>query len=384
MPLPHVLILGAGAAGAAAARRLGEVDTVSVTTVGLTDEAPYNRTLVNKAVAIGLFPPQLAAMPGAAPVHSDTAESVDVDARTVTLASGETVTYDALIVATGSRPRTLAQLPGAAEAIAAGRVSTLHSLDDAVRVRDLLTGAPRRVILVGGGLVAAETVTLLRQHEHEVTLVSRSELPGATAFGAEIAARLADAHRANLTPAFGRAPVAVRLDGDEVELVLDDDTVLRADLVIAALGTVPAAPAPWSDGVEVDDRLRAEAPGVAAAGGVARHTDELLGTWRIDHWADAEAQGAHAAAAVLHHLGLGDDPGAYRPRSGFAAVVHGRSVAGAGFTDGDEGTVVDADPLLIAHERDGMQVGVIGLDAAGAVFGRIPQLFTAPSVAEPS
>jgi NADH dehydrogenase FAD-containing subunit len=58
----HVVILGAGAAGTAAAETLADVPDVTVTLVGKTGETPYNRTLVNKGVAIGLLTPEQAAL----------------------------------------------------------------------------------------------------------------------------------------------------------------------------------------------------------------------------------------------------------------------------------------------------------------------------------
>ena len=64
MSSQKVIVLGAGAAGTAAARVLAGSDAVTVTLVGRTDEAPYNRTLVNKGVAVGLLTPEQAAIPG--------------------------------------------------------------------------------------------------------------------------------------------------------------------------------------------------------------------------------------------------------------------------------------------------------------------------------
>jgi 3-phenylpropionate/trans-cinnamate dioxygenase ferredoxin reductase subunit len=63
MTTHHVVILGAGSAGAAAAMALANADAVTVTLLGRTGEAPYNRTLVNKGVALGLLAPEQAALP---------------------------------------------------------------------------------------------------------------------------------------------------------------------------------------------------------------------------------------------------------------------------------------------------------------------------------
>jgi 3-phenylpropionate/trans-cinnamate dioxygenase ferredoxin reductase subunit len=297
----------------------------------------------------------------------------------VRLASGATLGFDTLIVATGSAPRHLdTEVPGAAAATAAGRLTTLHSLADAVRVRGLLArrSTPGRVVIFGAGLVAAETASLLRQNGHEITLVARSTLPGATTFGDDIAVPIAAAHHENVSTAFGRTPTAIRIDDDELDVTLDDQSNLCADLAIVALGTTPAGPAPWVDGVHVDDRLHARDAGVYAAGGVAIHHDQLLGTWRIDHWADAAAQGEHAARALLHALELAADPGPYLPRSPYAAVVHGKAITAVGFTGGHApGRVVSSQPLVVVHEHRGVPVGATGVDAAPAVFEWGPQLY---------
>ncbi|MFS4895264.1 hypothetical protein SOO45_14490, partial [Staphylococcus aureus] len=84
---------------------------------------------------------------------------------------------------------------------------------------------------------------------------------------------------------------AVRDRSPLLGITLDDTTTLSADLLITALGNAPTAPGPFSSGVPVDDRLRSTAPHVYAAGSTAIHRDDHLGIWRLDHWADAAAQG---------------------------------------------------------------------------------------------
>jgi 3-phenylpropionate/trans-cinnamate dioxygenase ferredoxin reductase subunit len=383
MTTHHVVIIGAGSAGAAAAATLADTSAVTVTTVNRTGETPYNRTLVNKGVALGLLTPEQAALShkGAA-FTADSAQHVDPDARTIQLSSGARINFNTLIVATGGAPRTLdAEVKGASAAIKAGRLTTLHSLTDAVRVRDLLAqrATPARVVVFGAGLLAAETTSLLHERGHHLTLVARSTLPGKTAFGPEIAADIAAAHSENVSTAFGRTPTEIHVDGDELEVTLDDHSRLRAHTAIIAHGTTPAGPAPWPDGVHVDDHLRAQAsPGVYAAGGVAIHHDEL-GTWRIDHWADAAAQGEHAARTLLSDLRLAPDPGPYLPRSSHASIVHGKTIAAIGFTGvHSKARVATSRPLVVVHEHHGVPVGAAGIDAAPAVFEWAPYLYINP------
>ncbi|HBS74829.1 MAG TPA: ferredoxin reductase [Microbacterium sp.] len=378
MSSQKVIVLGAGAAGTAAARVLAGSDAVTVTLVGRTDEAPYNRTLVNKGVAVGLLTPEQAAIPGIDALL-DTATEVDPAARTVRLASGRLEAYDALILATGSSPRSLeSTIPAAA--VGSGRLTALHSLQDAITVRDLLAGLGRagQVVISGAGLVAAETATLLRERGHQVTLVARATTPGVTVFGDELAQRLAAAHQEHLNTAFGRTIREVHSVDDGLDIVLDDGTVVPADLLVVAHGTTPTAPAPWSGGVAVDAELRSATPGVYAAGGVALHDDPTLGGWRIDHWADSVAQGEHVARTVLADLAAGERPGPYRPRAPFTATVHGAMIAGAGLTgDHAPARIESDDPLVIIYQHDRLPIGVLGLNAAPAVFGWMPKLYSA-------
>lgn len=370
MTTHRVLILGAGAAGTAAARTLAKRDDLDVTLVGRSGEEPYTRMLV-KGVAVGATPPEVIRLPlPRARFVSDTAASVDAERHRVHLESGRALDYDSLIVATGSAPRQLpASVAGAAGARTRGRLTTLHSLRDAVHIRRAL-GSDRKahVLLYGGGVTAAETASLLVDAEHTVTLVARSSVPGVSAFGREIAQRVAQVHRDRVNTYFGSAITAISNDARTVTAHLDDGTSLTGDLLVVALGTVPLAPSPWEGGITVDDRQRTTADGVWAAGGVTVH-DDALGNWRIDHWEDSAAQGTHAALHLLHARDLGEDPGPYLPRSPFLAMIHGHMVAGIGLTAASSARVQPGEELVLIHEgADGTPVGASGMDALLAVY----------------
>ena len=369
MTTQHVLILGSGAAGAAAARTLASRDDVRVTLVTRTGETPYTRMLI-KGIAFGPTPPEMIKLPlPQIEVIADTVLEVDTSAKQVRLTSGAQVSSDALIVATGSMPRSLpADVFG--DDAGQGRVTALHSVEDALGIRKLLTGLgrPARVAIYGGGIIAAETASSLQADGHMVTLVSRSSVPGIGAFGAPVAERLAADHAAKVQTRFGRTLQHVDETESGVAITLDDDQRIVADLLLVALGTTPAAPSPWTNGIDVDDRLRAAADHVYAAGGVATHHDEALGVWRIDHWEDAAAQGAHAAQAALHDLGISDDPSTYLPRSPYMAMVYGQMISGVGYTAGTNTYLEAGEEFIVRHETDGMVVGVTGIDAVGTVY----------------
>lgn len=376
MSVPHIVILGAGAAGTAAARVLAKRADATVTLVGRTDETPYVRMNI-KGVAFGPTPAELIQAP-LPPVSyvADSVRRVDAPAKLVQLASGATLRFDALIIATGSAPRRLTGIPGAAEAEAAGQAITLHSLEDATRIRAALQERPARahVAIYGGGATASETESMLNAAGHGVTLISRSSIPGATAFGPHIAALVAEDHTRRIATYYGRTIDAIeRTANGRPRLVLDGGTRVDADLLVVALGTTAQAPSPWGGAVGVDAHLRATTPGVYAAGGVAVHQDDQLASWRVDHWEDSAAQGAHAAATVLSDLGLDEAPGPYRPRSAHIVMVHGKAICGIGYT-APAGRVQDGDDLVIVHDVDGVPVGASGIDSIPSVYQWAPRL----------
>ena len=360
----HVLILGSGAAGAAAARTLASRDDVRVTLVTRTGETPYTRMLI-KGIAFGQTPPEMIKLPlPQIEVIADTVLKVDTSAKQAQLTSGAQVSYDALIVATGSMPRSLPADVFGGDDAGQGRVTALHSVEDALGIRKLLTGLgrPARVAIYGGGIIAAETASSLQADGHMVTLVSRSSVPGVGAFGAPVAERLAADHAAKVQARFGRTLQHVDETESGVTITLNDGNPVVADFLLLALGTTPAAPSPWTNGIDVDDHLRAAADHVYAAGGVATHHDEALDAWRIDHWEDAAAQGAHAARAALHDLGVSDDPGPYM------AMVYGQMISGVGYTAGADAHLEAGEEFIVRHETDGIVVGVTGIDAVGTVY----------------
>lgn len=372
-----VAIIGAGAAGNAAARALRTSGAdVEVQLFTRTRDRPYNRTLINKGVAIGLLSPdQIALSDAATPLSADTVRGLDPRTRRVHLDSGASQTFDALIVSTGSRPRQIGdRVIGRDQAIGASRLTTLHSLADAVRVRDQLAIThPARVLILGGGLVAAETASLLVEAGHDTALIARSQVPAEGAIGIHGAQRVLHLHQLHHATYLGRNLQAIRTHSDHVTVVLDDNTQVDGDLIVVAHGTIPAAPAPWNGpgGIPVDSRMRAlplRGQRIYAAGGLAVHHYPGHASYRIDHWDDSAAQGAHAARTLLHDLGHGDDPGTYLPTATFSTRIHGHTLTGAGHPAlGTSAQVMSTEPLLVAHHLGDTLVALIGIDAVPLV-----------------
>lgn len=381
-----IVIAGGGAAGRAAAQTLLAAGAQPLLHLAGPQGEALDRTLVDKAIMTGRITPERAQSMRSPldglETRTDSLVTVDpsspaeaapgaADPLRLTLGSGEEIDAAALLVATGSSPRTV-DVPGHAPWARAGRLTTLHSVADAMTVRTLLadrTGA--RVLVSGAGLVGSEAATLLSEAGHTVTLVAPSTPPGEAALGRTLASRLAQIHAEAVDTRFGARLVRLEeLPGSAPGVaVLSDGSRIEADLVIIAHGAHPHVPrgVGGEAGIPVDDRLRVRGrPGILAAGAVALFTaGDGRTAYRIDHWDDAEAQGVHAALTLLHDRGLGEDPGAYRPLAPWSARIHGRQLAGFGhLMPGAQERIVSEDPLLVEFvDEAGDPCAVLGLDA---------------------
>jgi len=370
-----VLIIGAGAAGHSAAMMLrGEGFAGSVSIAHDEQHAPYNRTLVDKGILPGLLTVEQAALTdlsslGVEMMHGR-AIAVDASRRAVRLEHGRVLSYGALLVATGSAPRALPRGDGPG-------VFALHRADDALRIREHLGAPPagRTVTVLGAGLVGSELASYFASAGAELHLVARSGVPLTHALGRPIATQLRDLHAAHVTIHFGRAVTALQPSASHTIVRLDDGSELRSDLVIVAQGTVPGAS--WAsrdaEGLRVDDHLRAiTISGAYAAGAAAAHAAPDGSRYRIDHWDDATAQGAHAARTILHDLGEAEDPGPYRAASGFSVHVYGTSITGAGTASqaavADTSRSHDGSIVTTFRDGDGRVTGAVGLSAAREIL----------------
>lgn len=302
----RILVVGASLAGVAAAeelRRLGFDG--QLTLVGEESRRPYDRPPLTKSVLAGGDPVDCSLR--SAQWHEELgielrsatrAAGLDLARPAVELASGERLGYDGLVLATGSVPR---QLPGPA----LEGVFTVRTIDDALALRAALTPGARLVV-VGGGFIGAEVAATARGLGVEVAIVEGEEAPLARSLGAEIGELVAQVHaNRGVEVRCGVAVAGLEGDGRVARVRLADGSALAADVVVVGLGARPATA--WldgsglelGDGVVCDAFCRASAPGVVAAGDVARWQHPRLGAVRIEHWENAVTQGRFAAGALL-------------------------------------------------------------------------------------
>jgi 3-phenylpropionate/trans-cinnamate dioxygenase ferredoxin reductase component len=306
---PTFAIVGAGLAGAKAAETL-RAEGFEGRLILLGDEAerPYDRPPLSKSYlraeagrdSLYVHDAGFYAAHDIELHTSARVSSIDPARRQLTLASGERLGYQRLLLATGAAPRRL-RLPGAD----LDGVCYLRSRRDADRLAAAV-GRAEHVVVVGAGWIGCEIAASVRQLGRDVTLVGREAVPLARALGTEVGCFYRDVHsEQGVRLALGTGVDAIRGNG-RVEAVVTGGRTFPCDLVLVGIGATPrtelaeAAGIAVGDGVLVDEWLETIAPGIFAAGDVAAAWHPHLRTrLRIEHWANALHQGVVAARTML-------------------------------------------------------------------------------------
>ncbi|GGJ40801.1 NAD(P)/FAD-dependent oxidoreductase [Streptomyces brasiliensis] len=301
-----IVVVGASLAGLRVAEALrGNGYTGRLRLVGDEHHLPYDRPPLSKQVLTGeweasrtaLTTPEKLAEAGIETVLG--ARAVAVDTEAVTLADGDRIDYDQLVVATGAAARTW---PGAAPD---GRVHRLRTLTDSVRLRTALADDGPMTV-VGGGFIGLEVAAAARGSGLDVTVVELASTPLEPVLGPELGACFTRLHRAAGVRVLTGVPItSLQETPDTVAVRLADGTELVAAHVVVGIGAKPNND--WLAGLGLDDaagvpcdaRGRA-ADRVWALGDVAVWEEPMYGDCaRHEHWTTAVDQAAVVAAAVL-------------------------------------------------------------------------------------
>jgi 3-phenylpropionate/trans-cinnamate dioxygenase ferredoxin reductase subunit len=223
--------------------------------------------------------------------------SVDPAAHTVTLDSGEELGYHQILVATGGSNRRLS-LPGA-------DLAGLHYLRtvaecDAIK-REAVPG--RSAVVIGMGFIGCEVAASLTQLGVHVTAVFPGQYPLGSVLGDQLGDVMGAIHRekgVELLP--GEQVTAFEGAGRVGTVVTASGRRIPGDFVVAGVGIRPEIPqiaVAQQNGILTDERCRASAPDVYAAGDVANHLHPLFGRVRVEHYNNGEKMGAAAARSML-------------------------------------------------------------------------------------
>jgi NADPH-dependent 2,4-dienoyl-CoA reductase/sulfur reductase-like enzyme/nitrite reductase/ring-hydroxylating ferredoxin subunit len=302
----RIVIVGGGAAGFAAAEMLRRQKYEGGIVMLSNDDAPpVDRPNLSKDYLAGAAPEEWLPLRDQSFYsdnaidlrHNATAAAIDIRAHEVALDNGDKLPYDRLLLATGAEP-VRPSIPGAGPSDAL----VLRSLGDCRAIIERAKTA-RRALVLGASFIGLEVAASLRTRNVEVHVVAPEERPMERILGPDFSRLVQTLHEQHGV-VFHLRNTASGVQG--ARMTLSNGTVLEADLIVAGLGVRPrlnlaeAAGLKIDRGVAVDAFLETSAPGIFAAGDIARWPDRLTGqSIRVEHWVVAERQGQTAALNML-------------------------------------------------------------------------------------
>jgi len=305
----HV-ILGASLAGATAAITLREEGADGdVILIGAEPQPPYERPPLSKAYLRGEVPFDKALVRPAAfyaehgiqTMFGTRATRIDPSARVVELEDHRRVSFDALLIATGGRNRTVS-IPG----VDLDGIYSLRTVQDADGIRaEMIAG--RRAVVVGMGFIGSEVAASLRQKGLDVVVIDPSKTPLFRVLGEAVGQTIAKLHRDHGVRMIFEDTVAAFEGTRRVGCVVTKAGLrLECDFAVVGIGIEPAVEALADSGIHVDNGVvvdeycQTNVSGIYAAGDVANHYHPVFDRRiRVEHWQNAIKQGAAAARNML-------------------------------------------------------------------------------------
>ena len=378
--LQHIVVVGASLAGLCASEALRDAGyDATLTLVGAERRMPYDRPPLSKQVLSGEWDAERTDLRDRASYEAldldlrlgRAASALDLASRTVELDGVESVGFDGLIVATGTAPRVL---PGTPDL---DGIHTLRTLEDCLAIRRAFDDGGR-VAVVGAGFIGSEVAATARERGLDVTLIEAAPVPLVRAVGEEmgrVCAALHDDHGVDLR--LGAGVEGFEGSGRVQRVRLNDGTAVDADVAIVGVGVAPGTG--WlessglalRDGVVCDATCAASAPGVYAAGDVARWRNPLFDDeMRVEHWTNATEQGR---AAALNLLAGPADATPFAPVPYFWSDQYGVKIQFVGHVRPDDEVRVvhgsiDDRRFVALYRRGARLVGALGFDRPGLVM----------------
>ena len=385
---PTVVIVGASLGGlrtASALRRSGFDGRITL--VGDEPHLPYDRPPLSKEVLTREKQPddtffrteEFFEEQGIDLRLGSPAVSLDADARSIGLATGEEVDYDFAVIATGARPRSL---PGTSEI---DGVHVMRTLADATAIRASFRQG-RRLVVVGAGFIGSEVAASARKRGMGVTIIEAADQPLVMAVGAQVGERCAGLH--GLYGADLRCGIGVTgVDEESGSLVvrLSDGSTVSCDTVVVGIGVIPNVEWLEGSGIEMDravicDRyMRTSHPGVYAVGDLASWENPRFGRrMRVEHWTNTVEQSATVARNIVNTI-AGAAPIAYAGIPYFWSDQYGHRLQLVGLASDDEVAFVHDPPgepgMLALYRRGDRLGGAFAIDRMGPLMKMRRMLF---------
>ena len=306
------IIVGGGLAGVSAAEELRKQGfDGGIKIVGKENHAPYIRPPLSKGYlngsdgldAVYVHPETWYGENSIELMTGTKVFGVNAQDKEITISGGRPLSYDKLLLATGSSPRLLT-IDGAE----LGGVYYLRTLEDSQKLRGELAEGGRNLVLIGSGWIGMEVGATARTLGNEVTILERDPIPLANAIGDEMGTLFADYHREKGVKL--RTSVMVeRILGNHGKVTgveLAGGEVVPADMVLIGVGAVPNvaladdAGIITENGIVTDQAMQTSDPDIFAAGDVANAFHPLANMrLRSEHWANALNEGPAAARGML-------------------------------------------------------------------------------------
>lgn len=305
-PSERIVIVGGGAAGFACAEMLRRHGFAgSVTMLSNDSAAPVDRPNLSKDYLAGSAPEDWVPLRGDdwyaenkidLKLNTEVA-AIDPKAKELTLGSGGKMTFDKLLLATGAEPVKL-DIPGAGQS----HVHTLRSLADSRAIIAQAKSA-KRAVVIGASFIGLETAAALRARDIEVHVAAPEKRPLERVFGPQLGDFVRALHEEHGV-IFHLEDSVTAIGAKNV--TLKSGAIVNADLVVIGVGVRPRltlaekAGLAIDKGVSVNEYLETSAPGIYAAGDIARWPDAMTGERiRVEHWVVAERQGQTAARNMM-------------------------------------------------------------------------------------
>jgi 3-phenylpropionate/trans-cinnamate dioxygenase ferredoxin reductase subunit len=382
----RIAVVGASLSGLRAAEQLRaqgwENDLV---VVGAEPHLPYDRPPLSKEYLLGTV--GVADLALAEQSDIDELEArwhlgvaavrLDSAGGRIVLSSGDDITADGVVIATGGVPR---RLPGADGLLG---VHVLRSVEDADALRAELTGGAENVVVIGAGFIGAEVAATCRTLGLNVVIIEAMPVPLSTALGPELGAVCAGLHATKGVRLLTGTTVEEWFTADDgagrprvTGLQLSDGQRLRADVVVVGIGMQPAAGWLGGSGISIENGVLTDAgyvtnrPNVVAVGDVARPWNAHTGRYaRREHWTDA----AEGPTVAVRNLLAGQTVQHVDKPSYFWSDQYGTRIQYAGAAEpSDEIRFLEGAPddgtFVATYHRDGATTAVLAMNS--------PRLFT--------